>query len=73
MPLVQGPVTVAKVEALLRTATGLSKEEVLGIVGRAATPLVKGDNEQGGEKQQQEQVKGRTVAGKSKGKKKKRR
>jgi hypothetical protein len=40
MPLVQGQLTVTKVEALLGTATGLSKEEVLGIVGRAATPLL---------------------------------
>jgi hypothetical protein len=40
MPLVQGPVTVSKVEALLEAATGLSKEEVLGMVGRAAKPLV---------------------------------
>jgi uroporphyrinogen-III synthase len=40
MPLVQGSVTVSKVEALLEAATGLSKEEVLGMVGRAAKPLV---------------------------------
>jgi hypothetical protein len=40
MPLVQGPVTVSKVEALLLVATGLSNKEVLGMVGRAAKPLV---------------------------------
>jgi hypothetical protein len=40
MPLVQGSVTVSKVEALLEAATGLSKEEVLDMIGRAAKPLV---------------------------------
>jgi hypothetical protein len=36
MPLVQGPVTVSKVEALLEATTELSKKEVLGMVGRAS-------------------------------------
>jgi hypothetical protein len=40
MPLVQGQLAVSKVEALLEAATGLSKEEVIGMVGRAAKPLV---------------------------------
>jgi hypothetical protein len=40
MPLVQGPVAVSQVEALLKAATGLSKEEVLGMVDRATKPLV---------------------------------
>jgi hypothetical protein len=40
MPLVQGPVTVSKVFMLLEAATGLSKEEVLAMVGRATKPLV---------------------------------
>jgi hypothetical protein len=31
---------VAKVEALLEAATGLDRKEVLGMVGRAAKPLV---------------------------------
>jgi hypothetical protein len=39
MPLVQGPLTVAKVEALLE-AVGLTKEQVLGMLARSATPLV---------------------------------
>jgi hypothetical protein len=33
-------VTVSKVEALLAAATGLSKVQVLAMVGRAAKPLV---------------------------------
>jgi phosphoribosyl-dephospho-CoA transferase len=41
MPLVQGPLTVAKVEALLEAATGLERKEVLGMVSRAAKPLVR--------------------------------
>jgi hypothetical protein len=37
---VQGRLTLAKVEALLEAATGLERKEVLGMVGRAAKPLV---------------------------------
>jgi hypothetical protein len=34
MPLVQGPATVAKVEALLEAATGLDRKEALDVVVR---------------------------------------
>ena len=39
MLLAQGPVTLSKVEVLLE-AVGMDKQEVLGMVGRAANPLV---------------------------------
>jgi hypothetical protein len=41
-------VTVSKVGALLEAATGLSKQEVLAMVGRAAKPLVQRNLEEVG-------------------------
>jgi hypothetical protein len=37
MPLVQGPATVAKAEALLEAATGLDRKEAIDVVVRPST------------------------------------